>query len=221
MKPFSKKLIKLFIVILIFFIITWIGLEVLFNFSNKLTTLIKDLTPNWISALTIVGILGIDILVPVPSSIVMVVTGHLFGGLLGGLLVIIGSLIASIAGFLVSRKLGQTKVIKWLGEKDYFQASILMEKHGSYALLLTRSVPLVMESMSCVAGLSKMRLRKYILINIIGYLPLAFLYTFTGAVANNDNKIGVILVLILGFFVPVTIWFLFIKTIRKNKNNNL
>ncbi|MGQ9611186.1 MAG: TVP38/TMEM64 family protein [bacterium] len=187
----SKKLIKLFIGIFIFFVLTYLGFEFIFGFSDRLSEVVKNFSPNSFSALLIMGILGADILIPIPSSIVMVISGHLFGGLLGGTIAIAGSLIASILGFLISRKIGRERVIKWLGEKEYKQASTLADKYGAYTVLLTRSVPIIMESVSCVTGLSKMKLSKFIILNIIGYLPLTFLYTFTGALAKQDNQISI------------------------------
>lgn len=216
----NKKLLRLFIGIFTFFILTYIGFEFIFGFSSKLSEVVKNLTPNLFSALLVMGILGADILIPVPSSIVMVVSGHLFGGLLGGVLAIVGSITASILGFLISRKIGRERVMKWLGEKEYKQISTLMDRYGAYAVILTRSVPLVMESVSCVTGLSKMKLSKFIIMNIIGYLPLTFLYTFTGSIAKQDNQTSVILVIVLGFFMPVIIWFLFMRFAKFNKENN-
>lgn len=213
----SKKLIKLFIGIFIFFVLTYIGFEIIFDFSNKLSRVVEGLSPNLFSGLLIMGILGADILIPVPSSIVMIISGHLFGGLLGGILAIAGSMIASMLGFLISRKIGREKVIRWIGEKEYKQASSLTDRYGAYAVILTRSVPIIMELVSCVTGLSKMKLRKFIIINLIGYLPLTFLYTFTGAFAKQDNQVSVILVIVLGFFVPVIVWFLFMKFAKFNR----
>jgi len=213
----SNKILKLIVSIFIFFIITYICFDYIFDFSHNLDIYIKELPVNWLSALVIILILSIDIIIPVPSSVIMVTSGALFGGLVGGILAVLGSLICSVIGFQISRKVGQEKVKEWLGDEEFNKLSNFMRKRGAYAVIFTRTVPLAMESVSCIAGLSKMKLKQFILMNVIGFLPLTFLYSFTGAIFGQDKTHNIVIVLVLGFFIPVFIWLLILKLVKFKK----
>lgn len=211
----SSKLIKLFISIFIFLIALYIFLDVVFNFSANMELAVKRLSPGWGAALLIVGFLTIDVLVPVPSSIIMVASGALFGPVLGGILSTFGSSSCAIIAFQISRKIGREKVRRWVGQKDYKNFSALMQKHGGYVVILTRAVPLIMESVSFIAGLTKMKLKNFILMNIIGFGPFAFLYSFAGASMKEAYPLSI--VLILGFFLPICLWAVVLKFTKFTK----
>ena len=60
----------------------------------------------WIAAATGVGLLIADVFLPVPSSLVMVAHGALFGVATGTLLSLIGSVGATLFGFALGRRGG-------------------------------------------------------------------------------------------------------------------
>lgn len=208
----SSKLVKLFIGIFVFLTASYIFLDVIFDFSTNLELAVQKLSPSWTTALLIIGFLAVDVLVPVPSSVIMLASGALFGGILGGVLSIIGSLICAIIAFQASRRVGRDKVIEWVGQKDYENFSILMQKYGGYAVVLTRAVPLAMESMSFIAGLTKTKLKNFVLMSLLGYAPFAFLYSFAGASAKEISSTYTVLV--LGFFLPLCLWVVALKFIK-------
>lgn len=208
----SLKIIKLFVSVFVFLIASYIFLDVIFDFSANLELAVQKLTPDWMAALLIIGFLAIDVLVPVPSTIVMIASGALFGSVLGGILAVVGSSSCAIIAFQVSRKMGREKVIRWIGQKDYENLSTLMQKYGGYAVVLTRTVPLAMESMSFIAGLTEMKLKNFVLMCLIGYTPFAFLYSFVGASAKELSSTYTVLV--LGFFVPLCFWALALRFLK-------
>ncbi|MFH1457197.1 MAG: hypothetical protein ABIF17_03760, partial [Patescibacteria group bacterium] len=83
---------KLLVSIFIFFIVTYICFDLIFDLSNKLDIYVNKLPSDWTGGLLIYLILAIDILIPAPSSIIMVTSGALFGGITGGLIAILGSI---------------------------------------------------------------------------------------------------------------------------------
>lgn len=215
----SNKLLKLIISIFVFFIVTYLCFDLIFNLSNNISTYLKQLPSYWISAVFIYLVLTLDILIPVPSSIVMVTSGSLFGGLLGALIAIAGSMTCSIFGFYISRRMGAEKVKKWLGEEEFNKMSNFFKKYGAYTVILSRIVPLAMESISCIAGLSKMSLKKYIISCLLGFIPLTLLYTYTGAIYGDQKSNNIFLVLVIGFFIPIFLWFLIIKISKIKKQH--
>ena len=207
-----SKLVKLFLSIFIFLTASYVFLDVLFGFSANLELMVQQLSPSWTAALLIIGFLAVDVLVPVPSSVIMLASGALFGGILGGVLSIIGSSTCAILAFQASRKVGRDKVVEWVGQKDYETFSTLMQKYGGYAVVLTRAVPLAMESVSFIAGLTKMKLKNFVLMSLLGYVPFAFLYSFAGASAKELSSTSTVLV--LGFLLPLCLWVLVLKMMK-------
>lgn len=208
---FSSKLLKLLFGIIIFFSLTYFLFDLLFNISHLVESNVKALSDNWISALIIMGLLIADIIIPVPASIVMIVSGILFGGFLGGIIALAGSLLGALINFQLSRKLGREKIAKWLGDKEYNRLSVAMDKYSGFVVILTRMVPLAMESISTLSGISEIKFKKFFLLNLIGFLPIIFLYSYTGAVYKTNHIYNIFLILVIGFFAPLIIWYSLIK----------
>ena len=75
-----------------------------FSFVDAFKTEIAH--PGIPAALVIVGALGLDFLLPIPSSLVMVLSGVLFGTFWGGVLSLIGSLGGNWFAFELMRRYG-------------------------------------------------------------------------------------------------------------------
>jgi uncharacterized membrane protein YdjX (TVP38/TMEM64 family) len=169
--------------------------------------LLSDPTP-WMKhggvlAATIgVGLLIADVVLPVPSSIVMVAHGALFGVLWGTILSLIGSVGAAVFGFAIGRR-GGALLERVVTPAERARASSILARWGTLAIIVTRPVPLLAETVAIMAGASSMTWRAIITASIAGSLPPALLYALTGAaVANLQNTalmFGIVL-LIAGVF---------------------
>ena len=62
--------------------------------------------PGYVAAIAVVVVLGVDVFVPIPSSLVMILSGALFGVGGGALLSLVGSLSGNLLGFELSRRYG-------------------------------------------------------------------------------------------------------------------
>lgn len=169
--------------------------------------LLSDPTP-WMKhggvlAATIgVGLLIADVLLPVPSSLVMVAHGALFGVLWGTVLSLLGSVGAAIFGFAIGRRGGRL-MERVVTPAERERASDILARWGTLAIIVTRPVPLLAETVAIMAGASAMTWRSLVLASFAGSLPPALLYALTGAaVADLQNTalmFGVVL-LVAGLF---------------------
>ena len=169
--------------------------------------LLSDPTP-WmkhggiLAAIIGVGLLIADVVLPVPSSIVMVAHGALFGVLWGTMLSLVGSVGAAVFGFAIGRRGGKL-LERAVTPAERERASSILERWGTLAIIVTRPVPLLAETVAIMAGASSMSWRAIILASIAGSLPMALLYALTGAaVADLQNTalmFGVVL-LVAGLF---------------------
>ncbi len=196
-----KRYLLTFVAMIVFFTVLFVIVEALG------VPLLSDPTP-WmkhggiLAASIGVGLLIADVVLPVPSSIVMVAHGALFGVLWGTMLSLVGSVGAAVFGFAIGRRGGKL-LERVVTPVERARASSILERWGTLAIIVTRPVPLLAETVAIMAGGSSMSWRAIVAASIAGSLPPALLYALTGAaVADLQNTalmFGVVL-LVAGLF---------------------
>ncbi len=148
-------------------------------------------------ALLAVGLLVADALVPVASSVVMISLGSLYGAPLGIGLAWVGRFAMALAGFAIGRRAGGL-MPRLVGESDRARVTELVERRGVLAIIVSRPLPLVAETVTIVAGASGMPWRKAVAGAAIGSLPEAVVYGLAGSLSSRfDHGAAVWLVLLL------------------------
>lgn len=197
----------LIIFILIFTLFEAFGIHVFSNAENMVDQ------ANIGAAVISVGILASDIFLPIPSSFVMVTNGALFGVWVGTLLSVVGSLISSLVGFYIG-SLGEKQVNRWMSEEEQLKGKQFFEKYGVVAIIISRPIPLLAETISIIAGTTSISHRQMIWSSFIGVVPSAIIYAMVGEYAFDfeGGLIAFIVVLVLaGIF-----WF-----VGKKLTNNV
>lgn len=143
---------------------------------------------SWGAALLGVGLLVADVLLPVPSSLVMILHGALFGVLAGTLLSLAGSLGAAAFGFALGRW-GSVRLHRWVPESERRRADALLGRWGHLAVVVTRPVPILAESAAILAGTSPLGWGRFLLSSLAGNLPACLLYAITGATAARLDSV--------------------------------
>jgi len=133
-------------------------------------------SPPPLSATVAVGLLVGDALLPVPASIVMVALGGIVGFSPAVGLALAGRVGGTMLGFAVGRLVSPTT--PWPREN---RAAALLQRWGPLAVLVTRPVPLVGETVAVLAGASGMGWTRCALAATAGALPEAVLYSWAGA----------------------------------------
>ncbi len=150
-----------------------------------------------------VGLLLVDVLLPVPSSLVMVANGHLFGVALGASLSLLGSVGAAALAFAIGRK-GGPLLLRFVSDDERARADKLVGRWGAVAVVATRPVPVVAETVAIIAGTTSMGWRPLLLAALAGNLVPCLLYAATGAatVALDSAFLvfGLVLVVTGGFW---------------------
>src|SRR5437870_3531492 len=169
--------------------------------------LLADPTP-WmrhggvLAAILGVSLLIADVLLPVPSSLVMVAHGALFGVVTGTFLSLLGSMGAALFGFAIGRRGGKL-LARIVTAEERARADRMLARWGSLAVALTRPIPLLAETVAIMAGASPLGWGRMALAALVGSLPPALLYALTGAsVANLQSTslmFGVVM-LVTGLF---------------------
>jgi uncharacterized membrane protein YdjX (TVP38/TMEM64 family) len=155
------------------------------------------------------GVIGValliaDVVLPVPSSLVMIAHGALFGIWTGTLLSLIGSVGCSLAGFAMGRA-GREKVRRFVTDAEYARASRLLDRWGMAGIVATRPVPILAEVMSIIAGTTpSMSWWQITISSIAGCLPPAIAYAIAGHMATKT--IGAIWVFSALMLMSAAMW---------------
>ena len=130
-----------------------------------------------------IGLLIIDVLLPVPSSVVMVAHGALFGPVVGCLLSLLGCMGAATFAFALGRRGGKT-LERLVTPEEKAKADALLARYGALAVLVTRPLPLLAETVALLAGASQMTWGRMLLAAFLGSLPPSLLYALAGATTH-------------------------------------
>lgn len=127
-------------------------------------------------------LLASDILLPVPNSVIMYGNGLVLGGIAGTGLSLLALMTGATAGY-------------WLGRVTSYglrasadaKAVAFWKKYGALAILVTRVVPVLSESICILGGHLRMPFGRYLLLNLLGYLPIALIFAWFGRYGLDQN----------------------------------
>ncbi|MFX1241305.1 MAG: TVP38/TMEM64 family protein [Promethearchaeota archaeon] len=130
-----------------------------------------------------IGIMAIQgLIIPLPSELVLLSTGIIWGLVLGGFMGVIGSMSAALLCFFISKRGGRPLAEKFVGEKAINLADDFIHKYGIVAILIARFLPFIaFDPISYASGLVDMDIKKYTLGTLVGSFPRAFFYSWLGA----------------------------------------
>ncbi|WP_431900813.1 DedA family protein [Micromonospora chalcea] len=156
--------------------------------------LAQDVDPNQFTGLTgwvasvidSLGAVGVALLValesiipPIPSEIVLAMAGYLsaegrFNVVFIVLAATVGSLLGALVLYWLGAALGEERLKRWLDHiplvdlQDLEKADRWFERHGRWAVLIGRLVPVVRSLVSVPAGANRMPLGEFILLTTLG-----------------------------------------------------
>ncbi|TDU63130.1 putative membrane protein YdjX (TVP38/TMEM64 family) [Prosthecobacter fusiformis] len=165
---------------------------------------------DWAWAAGIVLLMS-DIVLPIPSTVVMSALGWMYGWWLGGLIAASGSFLSGMAAYGLCRWLGRSAA-KWIaGEEGLRQGEALFAQKGGWLVALSRWAPVLPEAVACLAGMMQMRWSTFVLALACGSLPLGFTFALIGQLGHSSPTWAIILSAIL----PLILWSCAAKWWRK------
>lgn len=150
----------------------------------------------WAAVLIGTGLLVVDVVLPVPSSVIMVANGAIFGVVVGSILSFVGSTGAAMVGFLIGRR-GGSLLGRVVTPAEIEQANRLLDRWGLLAIIVTRPVPLLAETMAIIAGTSRLDARRVFVAVVVGAIPASIIYAVTGALASSVASGFIVFVLVI------------------------
>jgi uncharacterized membrane protein YdjX (TVP38/TMEM64 family) len=157
----------------------------------------------WAAALSF-GLLVADVFLPVPSSIIMIANGALFGIAAGTALSLAGSLGAAALGFALGRRSGGL-IERLVSPEEKRRADALLARWGALAVVVTRPLPLLAETVAIFAGASPLGWWRLLGATFAGALPGCLLYALTGATSRGFGS-GIVMFGIVLVVAGVLYW---------------
>lgn len=156
------------------------------------------------AAALIVAALTLDVFLPVPNGVTNTLAGAAFGFPLGALLIWLGLMGASLAGYAIGRWAARPLAARLLGADDLERAHRIAERVGPIALIASRPVPILCEVMVIAAGVAGMVFGRFILAMALGNLGVAVVFAAIGAAAVESHSSNLLMLGAVG--LPLAAW---------------
>jgi len=94
-----------------------------------------------------------------------------------------------------------------VGDDELARVRDVMARHGAAAVVVTRALPVVMETMSVVAGLSNMSRWTFLKSSLIGTLPVVVVYAYAGTVSRASGSVVPAVVMLVAVAGSAWVWY--------------
>jgi uncharacterized membrane protein YdjX (TVP38/TMEM64 family) len=136
--------------------------------------------PPSITASATILALALDIALPIPSSVVATLAGHVLGAVAGTLCVWIGLSLGAVSGFGLAGKFGHQLAARFSSPQDLEAMKGWAEAMGPAAIVITRPAPILAEAMVLALGVAGMSWSRFLPGCLLANLGLAIAYAALG-----------------------------------------
>ena len=199
-----KRLFTIFLIlamlVLVPFLIWGDSFEETMSLENTVEWLRSAGAWAWVAG---IGLLIIDLFLPILGTVVMSALGLVYGWFFGGILSAMGSIGAGLLAYGLARKLGR-KAANWLtGENGLEEGERLFRGElGGWLVALSRWMPVLPEVVACLAGIAKMPFGRFMTALCAGSVPMGFVFAWIGHTGQEKPMMA----LILSSGLPPLIW---------------
>ncbi|PSR53487.1 hypothetical protein AHMF7605_08085 [Adhaeribacter arboris] len=139
--------------------------------------------------------MALDTLLPVPSSLLMILNGKILGLFWGTLMSWSSSLLASVFGFYLGRS-ANPYFDKFFSGQDKAFSNNFFQKFGNLAITISKALPILSEAISFVAGTTAISFKTFLLYSSLGHLVVSVIYAYLGNFSNTINS-GLVTVMVI------------------------
>ncbi len=159
--------------------------------------------------LLVVGLMTMAIVFnPLPSAPVALAAGAVYGHTLGTIYIVIGAEIGAICAFLIARTVG-AGIVRKLVSDSFSLGRFSSQNALMMAVFVSRLVPFMsFDLVSYAAGLTALKLWRFVLATLLGLLPISFALAHMGSeiVDSSGSKLTVVILLAgLLMVIPIII----------------
>ena len=130
----------------------------------------------------------------------------------------LGLVTGNLLGYGACRLFGQNTFNRFVSPAEAARFGSWLDRYGPAALVISRPVPMMAETLSCLAGLSGMRVVRFLLAIFLGSAPYAWFFAWTGdRLGRAHDQPG--LALFVALAVPALYWIGFAIVARRSQRN--
>lgn len=149
----------------------------------------------------VAGLLAADLVLPVPSSVVLAAGGAAAGWKLAALAGTAGMLAGNLAGYWLCRLSGERAFRRFVKPEEAERFGRWLDRWGPTVLVVSRLVPMMAETLSCLAGFGRMGFGRFLGALVLGTVPVAVFFACWGERGTH--------VLAVSLAVPAAGWLIF------------
>ena len=158
----------------------------------------------WIFALVSYLVLSADILLPVPSSIVMFLNGAILGIFWGSLLSLIAAMTSSLIGYFLGAQMSHF-ADRFFKNEETQTAQNLLKRYGWLAIIATRGLPILAETVALVTGNLRYQFRTFFWSNLVGFIPVCLIYAIAGHYSFETQSL--LIAFAINILIASIFWF--------------
>ena len=168
----------------------WDGFEQIYSSRDKLSKFLESLGPYSPAVFVLFQALQV-IAAPFPGELTGVAGGYVYGEKVGFVLSTLGLTLGSWVAFELASILGRPFVERFVKADVLHRFDFLTTNAGATICFLLFLFPGFPKDYLCyLLGLSRMRLRTFLMVSIIGRLPGTYLLTIQGASIRNQQYLA-------------------------------
>ena len=193
-----KRLLVIFFVCCFLIITTFLLFE---DLEGWITAIVHSETSQLTFTLLSFSFLSLDTLLPVPSSLLMILNGKVLGFFLGSLVSLFSSLLSSVFGFYLGRS-ANPYFDKFFSRQDKAFSNSFFQKFGNAAIVISKALPILSEAISFVSGTTSLPFITFVIFSAPGHFVVSLIY---GYFVNYSNKFhsGIVTIIIIVISVLV------------------
>lgn len=142
-----------------------------------------------------------DLFLPIPSPPVMAGLGAVYGVVLGGVFATVGSVLAGLVAYVLARGIGIKAARKLASDEELEKFQHFFDTWGGGGIVVSRSLPVLPEVLTLLAGLAKMHFGRFCFSLVLGSVPVGFICAWAGDKANSSTMMIRVITLI-----PLGLW---------------
>ncbi|TFG19969.1 MAG: TVP38/TMEM64 family protein [Promethearchaeota archaeon] len=127
------------------------------------------------------------VIAPLPSEVMLLATGLIWGMWIGSIMAQAGLLAAAVLSYEIGLRGGKPVAEKFIGD-DLYVIDYYMMKYGNPTLLITRAIPAISyDPISFAAGFLGIKRRDYYFTTFFGSIPRSLFFAFIGAQLRPED----------------------------------
>jgi uncharacterized membrane protein YdjX (TVP38/TMEM64 family) len=161
------------------------------EFDAWSVNLVRAGSSSWRTGAGVAALLASDVFLPIPSSIVSAFAGRWLGFWNGLAAIWLGMTAACLVGYAFGRRASEAAG-RFVGPRGMTRAVSLADRHGDYAVVLCRPVPVLAEGSVIVAGIVGRPFGRFVALTGASNLGIAAVYAAVGAFSLQAHSFLVV-----------------------------